>query len=570
MKLWLRSLALATAGWVVACTSDSLVPVPNPPVQVTAECEAGDITGRVCESSSRAWFSGARVLLDALDCNGQPVHREVISATDGVFVLAGVPVGAQTLTLDISGALQDLAVMVAANQTSVVPEDPRCHLLVCDVGSVTGRVCAPEQREWLAGASVRVDAVDCNELSVRSETLTAADGSFVLVGVPLGDHLLHVDKGEFHQELAATVAADQTVTLPDDPRCVLDECRFGSVSGRICAPDQQTWVNGAIVSVDTLDCNGLPVHRDVRSGADGGFVLTGVPEGAQIIQAEQGLFSQDIPVMVVADLITSVPDNQLCVAQHETHIAVVTGQGDKIETLLTTLNLEYTEYDGTQAHYATSAEPFLADLAAMQAYDVIFIDCGAAKTTSGNTIDLGNRAARIRDNLHDYVVNGGSLYASDWALLFAVYAEPGAFDFLMNGGDDVANPLNTNQLMGYAPQTVMAAIREPELATFLGKSEVSITFPKETGAVSLHWGLLQDIRADVSVLIEAPTALPCTSANTSCGSAGTLVTSIPLAVQLTLAPTGSRGGHLVYTAFHNIAQEGTDVANILKYVVLHL
>ena len=62
------------------------------------------------------------------------------------------------------------------------------------------------------------------------------------------------------------------------------------------------------------------------------------------------------------------------------------------------------------------------------------------------------------DDVSFSVAQGGSLYASDWALLFSVYADPGALDFLLNGCGTVANPQTTNKLMGYAPQTVTAAV----------------------------------------------------------------------------------------------------------------
>jgi hypothetical protein len=55
----------------------------------------------------------------------------------------------------------------------------------------------------------------------------------------------------------------------------------------------------------------------------------------------------------------------------------------------------------------------------------------------------------------------------------------------------------------------------------------------------------------------------------SMSSPGPMVAA-PLAVAFKLTPDGTRGGNLYFTAFHNIAQQGNDVANILKYIVFHL
>lgn len=347
-------------------------------------------------------------------------------------------------------------------------------------------------------------------------------------------------------------------------------CMFGSITGRVCAPDQQTWVNGATVTLDGTDCNGLPVHASTTSGSDGSFRLDDLPPGQWTVHAELGQFKQDTPVTVVAAKTTAIPDNQLCVAQKTVKLAVVTGTADKIENLLSALNLTYTTYAGDPASFGQGAAPFLSSLAAMKQYDMIFFDCGAAKLSGVSTIDFGANAAAIQQNLRDYVAQGGSVYASDWALLFTVYSAPGAFSFLTNGGGAVANPFNANLLMGYAPQTVIAQVTDPGLATFLGKGEVTITFPNQSGAYSAHWGLLQSIDPTATVLVQASTVQTCTTADTKCQAPGVNATSIPLAVELRLAGTGVRKGHVVYTAFHNIAQSTDDVSKILKYLILHL
>ncbi len=347
-------------------------------------------------------------------------------------------------------------------------------------------------------------------------------------------------------------------------------CPVGEVSGRVCAPDKQTWVGGAQLTVTGKDCNGEGFIRSVQSGADGNFDLEGVPEGNWMIHASLGQFSQDYRVQVKAGTVATIPEDQLCVAQKETKIAVVTGTGDKIEQLLQGLNLQFDTYLGDSGNWETSGAPFLTDFAKMKTYDLIFLDCAAAKKSGASTIDLGAQSDKIAANLHRYVSEGGSVYASDWALVFPALAFPGQLTFELNGGGKISSPFSTRALMGFAPQTVNADVLSVPLATFLGKPKVPIAFPRESGAVSVHWGLLSQVDASVEVLIRTQSVNMCTASDSNCATAGAKKSQVPLAVQFKLTPAGTKGGNVVYTSFHNIAQPSDDVSRILKFLVLHL
>jgi hypothetical protein len=45
---------------------------------------------------------------------------------------------------------------------------------------------------------------------------------------------------------------------------------------------------------------------------------------------------------------------------------------------------------------------------------------------------------------------------------------------------------------------------------------------------------------------------------------------VPLAVKVKVTGADMHGGQVLYTSFHNIAQVGPDVAQMLKYLVLSL
>ena len=374
----------------------------------------------------------------------------------------------------------------------------------------------------------------------------------------LGDKLQHVPT---FCEANPTACIDAGVEDAGVVACT----NQGSVTGRVCAPDLATWLNGAAVTLDGTDCNGQPTHVETTSAADGTFTLTGAPPGDWTIRATLGAFSQETPVNVRAGASTAIPDNQLCVAQKTVRIAVVTGAGDKIEDLLTSLRLQFTLFRGDSSTWTTEAEPFLADLNALKQYDLVFIDCAAAKS-SGTTIDLGPNAARIQSNLRAYVQQGGSVYGSDWALLFSLAASPSGLNFATTGGAVIASPFNASVLKGYAPQTVTAHVDDSGLAQFLGKTTLAITFPRQAGANSLHWGLMASTTGQV--LVSAATVVTCP--DSACAAAGPNRSNVPLAVRVRAGMPGQRGGNVVYTSFHNVAQSGTDVAQVLKYLVLNL
>ena len=60
-----------------------------------------------------------------------------------------------------------------------------------------------------------------------------------------------------------------------------------------------------------------------------------------------------------------------------------------------------------------------------------------------------------------------------------------------------------------------------------------------------------------------------TCGDSACTTAGPMRSSVPLAVRVRAGTTG-HGGNVVYTSFHNVAQSGNDVAQVLKYLVLNL
>ena len=399
---------------------------------------------------------------------------------------------------------------------------------------------------------------------MRSSVLLFTLGiSALIAGCSCGaEHLVKTEEPPPSSDSGTAAPAD-----PPPPANDLCPAAVGAVTGRVCAPDQKTWLNGAHILVQ-INCHGTPKTIETTSAADGTFKLESVPEGKQTVVAELGSFRNTYDVTVTANATIAIPDDQLCFRKDELKLAVLTGGGDKIETLLTSLNLSFTTFGAaTAAEFAAQGEPFLSDLSKMKAFDVIFIDCAAARA-NGN-IDLGRNSAAIVSNLKAFVQQGGSLYASDWAFVFLDLSWAAQFDFLLRTGGPVTSPFDPRNLMGYAPQIVSAKIEDPALATFLGKAAVQVAFPKETGASSLHWGLMQDARNGARILLSADVQ-SCETKDNLCSTPGLKLRAVPLAVAYKATPAGQKGGNVVYTSFHNIAQPTGEVAQILKYLVFNL
>jgi hypothetical protein len=107
--------------------------------------------------------------------------------------------------------------------------------MACDVtppppatGTVTGRVCAPDGRTWLAGATVYVG----DAANPTTQTQTDADGNFTLTGVPEGSQVVHVVKNSFTATYNVMVTAGSTTAIPESMcQVVPTATRVAVVSG---------------------------------------------------------------------------------------------------------------------------------------------------------------------------------------------------------------------------------------------------------------------------------------------------------------------------------------------------
>jgi hypothetical protein len=179
-------------------------------------------------------------------------------------------------------------------------------------------------------------------------------------------------------------------------------------------------------------------------------------------------------------------------------------------------------------------------------YDILAINCGAG---------LDSYASQAKENIKNFVQNGGKLYASDWSYIFVKEAFPGYINF-------PASPK-----IGYV-QTVAATIVDANLSKYLGVTETEIVY--DLGA----WVVIDNVGTGANVLITGNVSssgskadiLTTNNRSSVEDKSGNAINTLrPLSVSFNYGE-----GKVVYTSFHNEAQVSESIRHILEYfTVLH-
>jgi hypothetical protein len=236
--------------------------------------------------------------------------------------------------------------------------------------------------------------------------------------------------------------------------------------------------------------------------------------------------------LVPANGSVHAPDvvQDVCFPSDKTKIAVITGDWDAIQQILSGLGLDYDVYDGMYNYTQTAA--LLSDLELMKTYDIIFTNCGA------NHAMIMALTPQAVTNLQLYVSAGGSLYSSDWAYVYAELPWPNAINFYGDPGP-FANPK-----VGMKT-TITGSVTNPGLAGFLGKTKVKIKFDLDA------WVVINSV--------------PPTTTTHIVGDVPQVGSNRPLMV------THTQGaGTVLYTTFHNEKQVTGDMVSILNFLVFEL
>lgn len=365
-----------------------------------------------------------------------------------------------------------------------------------------------------------------------------------------GDATETVEPGETSAETTVEVTPETEVSVEvdgTDTTTTCDPCAAkGSVKGRVCAPSEHVFVSDARVWVEGVGCDGEAFTIETTSAADGTYYLLDVPCGTHNLKIEKGSFSADHNVTIVpGELLDATGSaNKLCF-NGATTIAVLAGSWDDMGGLLEQLGLDYDLFnDAGDAGADGQLVELLSSPERLANYDIVFANCG------GTVGWLPQDEPQVMQNVKDFVLNGGSLYMSDYAWVLGEWSFPDKVEWQDSDDPSSMGDSNSPQVIPSGTK-VNATIVDGALAGYLGKNTIAIEFDQgpQIAAVSVANGAFAHVTGTINVPLEF--SLP----------------NAPLA--LSYVPAAG-AGRVIYTNFHNDAQTTSDMLTILNYFVFTL
>lgn len=244
-----------------------------------------------------------------------------------------------------------------------------------------------------------------------------------------------------------------------------------SITGRICDPDTQTWLTGALAYTYITDEDGLVLDtREAESDAEGRWTLEDLPNDADYdvwVQYGNEVLNYMVVPVDESDTEVVLPDPP-CFAQGDANIAVVTGGWDDLPSLLPEFGLpSYTVVNGQSGDELIE---FLTNPDALAEYDVIFFDGGHLEDGIFYGGDGDGTVTAIKENVAAYVDSGGRVFASDWAYDVVERIWPDHVDFY--GDDAVPDAAQVGE-----PGTVKATLVDEGLSLLAGGADkVDVTY----------------------------------------------------------------------------------------------
>lgn len=242
--------------------------------------------------------------------------------------------------------------------------------------------------------------------------------------------------------IAASCSKDENLAQKSD---------VGIVKGKLLVKNGSKPVGGALVFV-LDDENKLHFTYTL---ANGDYNLK-VPIGNRILQFQTGNgsnFRTTIPIKVARNQTITV-DNSLSRLNQVANMAYVDGDFDEIQDIVVGLGYSITQITNSDlANYLTISQ-----------YDILFLNCGAKQTSSNDAI--------IDANLAQFVTNGGSLYASDYAVAY------------LTGGS--VNSQNCGEAGGFIPDSKLCTKNNGTATTINGAQVSNSSLAAALGFTSLN------------------------------------------------------------------------------------
>ncbi len=255
------------------------------------------------------------------------------------------------------------------------------------------------------------------------------------------------------------------------------------ISGRVCDPQRNTWLEDAIVYTHFIDEEGTLYHsEEALTDAQGFYTLENiVPDRTYTVFVQHGSTSLDMFQVEVEsnDVILEEPE---CGGSSTSSVALITGDYEDYEAVLTQVGVG--SYDLIDGQIGDTLAQFLSDPEALAQYDALFFPGGHREEdviydTDGS--DTAGVVPQVLAALTDYVQSGGTIYASDWSYDVIETLWPDMVDFW--GEDTLVDDAQVGE-----PATLTATVSDSGLKQALGGDKVDISFDLDAWPVMKYAG----------------------------------------------------------------------------------
>lgn len=263
----------------------------------------------------------------------------------------------------------------------------------------------------------------------------------------------------------------------------------GTIMGRVVAENGSTPLPSVKVFVDYKGEIYL-----TYTNSQGYFILE-APAGKQTLHIQSGkgrIFRSTLEVDVKEKGVVTIPGGSIKLSQ-VANLAYIPGAYDNIQTIL----IDSLGYTATQLQISD-----LDNLSTLEQFSAIFLNCGKP----------GTLTAQHYNNLQQFVLNGGSLYVSDWAVEYLI-----GDNALLSKIDryKLSSQVVTNQKScvprtgGFIDESELCTMKEgpyttltnvqiipQEIQVYVGKTTVDIEY--DLGA----WEVIKTLSSDWEVLLQ--------------------------------------------------------------------
>jgi hypothetical protein len=247
-------------------------------------------------------------------------------------------------------------------------------------------------------------------------------------------------------------------------------------------------------------------------------------------------------VDVFAGQTTTIPEDECALEIENLHIAVVTGDYDRVQDVLGSIGINQNDVDLYQSSFFDSSwvDDLLMDYAVLSQYDIIFLNCGLSDVDFVSRL-FGNPTAVA--NLRQFVQQGGSVYASDWAYYVVEKTWPDFVDF---AGDDSRGD---SAKVGTAPFNVTAQVVDAQMALSLGQTSMVLHYPL------VAWVVMESVSPSTTIYIRGDAEI----------YTGATLRDVPHTVAFRPG-----AGRVLFTSFHQEAGINPDMQRVLQLLIFEL